>query len=116
MSDTEECLNSLDEWLKTNKNRIYDENINGHENSKQVLLDYKYSLSDFSEILINAIENEDIEKLKIVGWPNDLMECIKDMRTRPDLIYRIHHWFVQYPFVRSKLHLEEVAKQNAGVN
>jgi hypothetical protein len=116
MSDTEECLNSLDAWLKIYKNKIYDENIKGDENSKQVLLKYKYSLSDFSEILIDAIENEDIEKLKIIGWPEDLMECVKDMRIRPDLIYKIQHWFVQYPFIKSKIHLQEIEKQNAGIN
>jgi len=116
VSDTEECLNSLDTWLKIYKNKIYDENIKGHENSKQVLLKYKYSLSDFSEILITAIENEDIEKLTIIGWPDDLMECIKDMRIRPDLIYKIQHWFVQYPFIKSKIHLQEIEKQNAGIN
>ena len=45
VSDTEECLNSLDAWLKIYKNKIYDENIKGDENSKQVLLKYKYSFA-----------------------------------------------------------------------
>ena len=44
------------------------------------------------------------------------MECIKDLNIRTVILDRIESWFVRYPFVKSKLHMEELARENAGVN
>ena len=116
MSEPDECLECLDEWLKKNKDRIYDETIKDHENSQVSLVNYKDSLKLLYKKLIDAIESEDTTILKDIEWPDQLMECIKDMNIRTVITYRIEHWLYRFPFVKSKLHLNELEKENVGVN
>lgn len=116
MPEPDECVASLDEWIKGKKNTFYDQNIRGPNNEQDVLENYTYALEIFANNLIHAIEYEDINNLNELQWPADLMECIKDMNIRTVMIDRIDHWLIRYPFVKSKLHLEELARENAGLN
>lgn len=116
MPEPDECVASLDEWIKEKKDGIYGENIKGPNNDQGVLESYTNALEIFAHNLIHAIEYEDINILNELQWPDDLMECIKDMNIRTVMVDRIDHWFIRYPFVKSKLHLEELARENAGVN
>jgi hypothetical protein len=116
MPEPDECVKLLDEWIKQKKNIVYDENIKGPNNRQDVLENYTNVLEIFASKLITAIEKEDTKILNDLEWPDDLMECIKDMNIRTVILDRIESWFVRYPFVKSKLHLEELARENAGVN
>jgi len=116
MPEPDECVKLLDEWIKQKKNIVYDENIKGPNNRQDVLENYTNVLEIFASKLITAIEKEDTKILNDLQWPDDLMECIKDMNIRTVILDRIESWFVRYPFVKSKLHLEELARENAGVN
>ena len=116
MPEPEDCVASLDEWIKEKKNTFYDENIRGPNNEQAVLENYTNALEFFAHTLIRAIEYEDIKSLNEFQWPADLMECIKDLNIRTVMLDRIDYWFIRYPFVKSKLHLEELARENAGLN
>jgi len=116
MSEPDACVEALDTWIKEKKNTVYDENIKGPNNQQDVLENYTNVLELFARNLMRAIEHEDMNVLSELRWPDDLMECIKDMNIRTVILDRLEKWFIRYPFVRSKLHLEELARENAGIN
>ena len=115
-SEPDECLEVLDEWLKSEKAAIYDENIKGPDNSQEVLNAYIESLESFGKRLLWAIEHEAFDDLQELNWPDELLDCIKDMNIRTVITDRIESWFLRYHFVKSKLHINELAAENAGVN
>lgn len=111
---SEECLVILDKWLVKQKDEIYNEHVKS-DNDENELQAYSESLEDFAIDLIRLIENENGEELKKLEWPNDLMECIKDISIRVDIINDIESSFVRYPFNRSKIHRKELERENAGL-
>jgi len=115
MGEPEECIEVLDKWIQSEKNTIYDENIKGPENSQDVLNTYMERLESFGKRLLSAIKHEDLFELQELNWPNELMECIKDMNIRIVITDRIECWFLRYHFVKSKLHINELAAENAGL-
>jgi hypothetical protein len=115
MGEPDECIEVLDKWIQSEKNTIYDENIKGPENSQEVLSIYMESLESFGKRLLSAIVREDIDVLQDFAWPDELLECIKDLEIRTVIMDRIEHWFIRYPFVKSKLHINELAAENAGL-
>ena len=116
MGEPDECIDVLDKWILAEKNTIYDANIKGPDNSQDVLSVYIESLESFGKRLLWAIEHEDLDYLRELNWPTELLECIKDLGIRTVITDRIEHWFLMYPFVKSKLHINELATENAGVN
>ena len=114
--EPEDCIESLDEWIISNKNMIYDENIKSPNNSQEVLENYTNTLETFANKLIRAINREDEDILSELGWPQELLVCIKDLSVRAIIVYRVEHWFIRYPFIKSKFHLNELEAENAGVN
>ena len=115
-SEPEECIEALDRWIQSEKNTIYDDNIKGPDNSQQVLENYTVSLKSFADKLLKAIDHESIDILQDLNWPDELIGCIKDLSIRTVIMDRIENWCIQYPFVKSKLHINELEAENAGVN
>jgi len=111
---SEECLLILDKWLVEQKNRIYTEHIK-KDNDENELQAYSDSLEQYAEQLIKAIENEVFEELKKLLWPEQLMECIKDIGIRVDVTNDIESSFKRYPFNRSEIHRRELERENAGL-
>lgn len=111
-----DCIEILDTWIIENRNTIYNTTIKSPDNSQDVLEEYSCSLKDFGSSLINAVKKEDIATLHEMEWPDELMECIKDVNTKTDILDRIEHWCITYPFVKSVLHINELSAENAGVN
>jgi len=116
MSEPDDCIAELDAWIKVMKDDIYNNNIKGPSNDQGVLTNYINDLEVFANRLNREIKAENSGELNTMKWPESLMECIKDMNKRIVILDRIEHWCIRYPFVRSKLHLEELARENAGVN
>jgi len=116
MSEPDECIAELDKWIKNIKDKIYNDNIKGPNNNQDVLTNYINELEVFANNLNREIKAENTAELNTMKWPESLMECIKDMNMRIVILDRIEYWCIRYPFVRSKLHLEELARENAGVN
>ena len=111
---TEDCLVILDKWLVEQKDIIYNKHIKA-DNDENELQAYSDSLENFAIDLIQAIKNELFDELERIEWPNDLMECIKDISIRVDIINDIESSFVRYPFNRSKIHRKELERENAGL-
>lgn len=114
--EPEECIEALDTWITSKKNSIYDENIKSPENSHEVLENYTNSLEIFANKLMRAIKREDEDILSDLDWPESLLICIRDLSVRAIILYRIEHWFIRYPFVKSKFHLNELEAENSGIN
>jgi hypothetical protein len=110
----EECLNILREWLVEQKNRIYSENIK-LENDANELQVYRSSLEEFARDLIRAIEEESSDTLISLGWPEKLMECIKTISIRVDILHDIESSFIRFPFNKSEIHRNELEKEKAGL-
>lgn len=116
MCDSDEFLNELDTWLQEQKHSIYDMNISDiPAGNSSNLNKYRDALEILAHKLRAAIENEDMNTLNILGFPSNLQECIRDMNMRTDILDRIECWFVRYPFVKSRIHLEELRNENAGL-
>ena len=111
---SEDCLVILGKWLVEQKDKIYNEHIKA-DNDENELQAYSDSLENYAINLIQAIKNESFDELKKLEWPNDLMECIKDVSIRVDVLNDIESSFVRYPFNRSKIHIKELERENAGL-
>jgi len=113
--ESENCIKVLIEWIKTTKHTVYNKNIKNATNDENVLSLFSSELESFGNTIINAINNENIELLKENGWPDELMECIKNLNIRVDIIDNIENWFKTYPFNMSEFHNRELQKENAGL-
>jgi hypothetical protein len=103
---SEDCLAILDQWIMSQKNIIYDENIKGPNNKGDVISNYTMTLSKISNNLKTAIRGRDKATLLSFGWTNDLIECINDANMRLEINDRITMWFETYPNVKSSNHLK----------
>ena len=111
---SEDCLDILKAWLIEQKNRIYSENIK-LDNDANELQGYGDSLHDLAKDLIKAIDNESFDELRRLGWPANLMECIKTISIRVDIIHDIESSFIRFPFNRSEIHKNELEREKAGL-
>ena len=115
-SDPDAFLRPLDTWIQQQKDEIYDSNITNHPNGNSSHLEkYRNALEGLAYKLTRAIDNEDSTTLLALGWPQALVDSIRDMNMRTDILDRIECWFVRYPFVKSRIHLEELRNENAGL-
>ena len=111
---SEDCLVILDKWLIEQKNKHYTEHIKAN-NDENELQNYSDSLEQYAEKLIRAIEGELFSGLEMLGWPQELKDCIKDVGIRVDIIDTIESAFKRYPFNRSEIHRKELERENAGL-
>jgi hypothetical protein len=100
-----DCLEILDEWIKTQKEVIYDENIKGPNNKSDVISNYTASLKNISLQLRQAIRSRNVQVLTSFGWPSQLVECINDANMRLEIEDRVIEWFETFPNVKSSKHL-----------
>lgn len=114
--EPEECLAALSEWIKMQKDKIYDENIKSPTDDQNVLANYENILEGFAFKIVSAIERENIQVLQSLGWPETLMECIRDPNTKIVVLNEIEQWLIRFPFVKTRKHLEELEKEYAGIN
>ena len=102
---SEDCLQLLDEWIKSQKELIYDENIKGPNNRADVISNYTATLKNISLQLRQAIRSRNIQVLTSFGWPSQLVQCINDANMRLEIEDRIIEWFETFPNVKSSKHL-----------
>ena len=114
--EPEECLEALSQWIKMQKDKIYDENIKSPSNDQRVLANYESVLEGFAFKIVSAIERENIQGLQSLGWPETLMECIRDPNTKIIILNEIEQWLIRFPYVKTRRHLEELEKEYAGIN
>ena len=110
----EECIMRVDAWIKEIKKNAYEKNINSQDSNTNEtpdeLLAYKSYLEDLEERLSKAIREENKGVLSDLQWPNELMECITDMKLRTDILDRLKQAFTIYHFNKSPRHAEELRK------
>lgn len=109
------CLKVLAEWAKVKKSELYDQNIKSPANREDVLEGFARACKNMGSMLIQNLNSENAETLTVLGWPPELMECMKRSDVRTVLCDEVEQWFIRYPFVKSRLHLEELERENAGL-
>ena len=116
MSD--ECLNILTKWIMERKKETYSEYIksDGTNDTNEDLRKYKEVLESLERKIRKAVYLEDFKNLEEIGWPSELMECIKDMSIRCDLLDLIYESFITHSYNRSPMHEKELQEENAGLN
>lgn len=110
----EACLKILSAWIIEYKRNAWAQNVKSNDDANELQL-YKDALEQHEGKLRKAIYLEDIKKLEALGWPNELMECIKDMSIRPDIVDMLFQSLVTHHFNRSPRHEDELNRENAGL-
>jgi hypothetical protein len=97
-SDT--CVKHLDAWIEPLKKKIHEENIKGPNNSPEVLNDFIDEMSKVEIRIRFALKepNENMRNntLKHLGWPDELIECTKDIAVRTEILDRLNLWCRTY--------------------
>jgi hypothetical protein len=101
-----ECLIELDNWIKSQKDAIYERNFKGPNNDSSVLQAYRDELKGFCFKIKRAIWSNDIMLLKNIGLNTKLIECSRDANMRLIMCDRINEWLVTYPNVKNARHLD----------
>jgi hypothetical protein len=117
MEQSDECIKILDKWIIENKNIIYDIHITNNEESSNGLQEYQIALKKYGNEIINAINRQLIDDLKEkYKWPDNLLECLNDSNISTEIKDTIQQCFIHFPYVKCKIHMEELKKQLAGIN
>lgn len=111
--DEDNCLKILHTWIIEQK-RVAQNTYKG--DSTNDLKEYTETLETLERKLRKAIYLEDFKGLETLGWPQELMECIKDMTVRPVLLDLIYESLIIHKFNRSPMHENELKEENAGLN
>ena len=111
MHENEKQLEILNKWIATVKEDAFKQNSKS-ENPEgiQNYIDY---LEELEDKLSKAIINEDMDALKNLNWPKELMECINNMQCRTDILDSIYQAFRVYQFNQSPRHATELEKDNS---
>jgi hypothetical protein len=100
------CLKELDEWIKVQKDAIYERNFKGPNNKQNVLQIYKDELKELCFKIKKAIWSNDSRLLDDLGLNEQLKECSKNANMRLDMCDRVNEWLVTYPNVKNAKHLD----------
>jgi len=108
------CIARLDAWIIEIKKNVYEKNINSEtvetpENVER-LFAYKSYLEGLQDKISRAIKDEHKEALYALGWPDELMECIKDMTLRVEILDHLEQAFKINHFNKSPEHERELQK------
>jgi hypothetical protein len=106
-----ECLNELDNWIKTQKDTIYERNFKGPNNDSSVLQIYKDELQSFCSKIKKAIWSNDLTLLTNLGLNERLIECSRNANMRLEMCDRVNKWLVTYPNVKNPRHLDNLLRE-----
>ena len=110
----EACIKILSAWIIQFKRGAWAKHVKTNDDANELQI-YKEVLEQQETRLRKAIYMEDTQNLKALGWPDELMECIKDMSIRPELTDLLYESFVTHHFNRSPKHEEELNNENSGL-
>jgi|Laugrespbdmm15sd_2_1035082.scaffolds.fasta_scaffold12155_3 hypothetical protein len=110
----EACLKILSAWIIQYKREAWTTHVKTNDDANELQL-YKDALEQQEGRLRKAIYMEDTQNLKALGWPDELMECIKDMSIRADLTDLLYESLVTHHFNRSPRHELELHNENSGL-
>lgn len=108
------CLQTLSAWIIEYKRKTWIEHVKSNDDANE-LQAYKNTLEQQEALVRKAIYLEDTKKLQTLGWPEELMDCIRDMSIRPDIVDMLFQSLVTHHFNRSPRHEEELRNENSGL-
>jgi len=108
------CIEKVNQWITNTKKNAYEKNINSQssdttENPKE-LFAYQADLENLEHNLSKAIQKEDMNALSTLHWPDELMDCIKDMAIRGEILDILKQAFTINHFNKSPKHEAELRK------
>jgi hypothetical protein len=112
MGYSTDCIKILNDWIVEIKRQYYTKN---NSEESESLKSYTTGLEQLESNLQRAIIREDSAILERHDWPPQLMECIKDMNIRSQILDCINQAFVIHPFNRSPKHQGELKKESEGL-
>ena len=110
----EACLKILSAWIIQYKRDAWTEYIKTNDDANELQI-YKDVLEEQEDRIRKAVYMEDFQNLRALGWPEELMECIKDMSIRTEIIDVLYESLVTHHFNRSPRHEEELHEEKAGL-
>jgi hypothetical protein len=114
MTDVDACVKMLSTWIVEFKRNTWNEHVKTTDDANE-LQTYRDVLQVQEYSLRKAINMEDTNTLRNLGWPDELMECIKDMGVRSELIDILHESLFSHPFNRSPQHEDELNNETSGL-
>jgi hypothetical protein len=114
MNTQEACLKTLSTWIIEYKRKTWIAHVKTNDDANE-LQSYKDELEQMESRLRKAIYLEDIDNLKALEWPDELMDCIKDMALRAEICDMLFESLVTHHFNRSPGHEDELRNENAGI-
>ncbi len=114
MNKQDECLNILSAWIVQYKRKTWVKHVKTPDDANE-LQSYKNTLEEMESRLRKSIYLEDTENLLALEWPEELMECIKDMAIRAEICDMLFESLVTHHFNRSPRHEEELHQENSGL-
>ena len=93
-SDT--CIKHLDKWIEPIKKKIHEKHIKGPTNTPVVLQNFINNMTILHNDVCSALREPDMVvrdgELKRIGWPDQLIECTKDIGVRTEVKDRLKLW------------------------
>ena len=108
-------MDHLNNWIVQVKKRVWEQGATSEKENIEGVIQYKEALTFLYEQLDKAIRNENLQQLQALEWPAELMDCIKDMSIRYEILDCIKQAFTVHYFNRSPIHEEELRKENEGL-
>lgn len=106
--DESACIKLLDDWIKSKKEPIYEQNFKSPENAPDSLVNYKRELMNLCNSLRKAIWSNTTADLEKLGWPYELIECSKNANMRLEMCDRLKQWLITFPNVKNAKHLDNL--------
>jgi len=114
MEKEQDCVKSLSEWIIQFKKKTYSKYVKTNDNINE-LQEYRDALEVMEKQVRKAVYLENVSELIRLGWPSDLMECIKDMAIRCELMDLLYESFAIHHFNKSPVHEKELHDENNGL-
>ena len=116
MERDEEYIKALKEWLLKKKDNMYNNFLKNETGNPTDLARYENELMILGNQLLKALESENLDDLRKLGWPEKLIECIRD----PSVNLVIHDFIqlacIRFPNSNSVYSLDKLkAEQNIGL-
>lgn len=114
--EPDDYIAAVKEWVVAKKDTMYKEFLNTETGNPTDLSRCEKEVNNFGNKLLRAINGEKKEDLKKLGWPQELMECIRDPSVNLVIMDFIHLACIMYPNSNSIYILEDLKKKlNSGL-
>ena len=114
--EPEDYINDVKKWILATKDRIYTEILNTETGKATDLYRYEDKVAELGKELLRAIQGEREDHLQKLGWPQELMDCIRDPSVNLVIKDFIQVSCILFPNTNSIYGLNELKKkQNVGL-